>query len=195
MTPEYRSSDPDGRTDWRTALGAMLGADSDINALVFVTLMDAAKSAQDDLKAIMAGVKAINAAKQRLRELQCKINRDAAAAAVAEAEGKGIAFSSAGLGGARAYQRVEIPIPDPHSPDGVQLAVVSLVDRKVTSKAQLSAALETIRNGLDSMSEMGEMESLRLQMAMDRYSKMMTTLSNLLKKISDTEQSIVDNLK
>lgn len=45
------------------------------------------------------------------------------------------------------------------------------------------------------MSEMGEMESLRLQMAMDRMSKMMSTLSNLLKKISDTQNSIVQNLK
>jgi hypothetical protein len=32
------------------------------------------------------------------------------------------------------------------------------------------------------MSELGEMESLRLQMAMDRLSKFMTTLSNMLKK-------------
>lgn len=48
---------------------------------------------------------------------------------------------------------------------------------------------------LDSMSEMGEMESLRLQMAMDRLSKMMSTLSNILKKLSDTAESIVQNLK
>jgi hypothetical protein len=39
------------------------------------------------------------------------------------------------------------------------------------------------------------MESLRLQMAMDRMSKMMSTLSNLLKKISDTSQSITQNIK
>ena len=45
------------------------------------------------------------------------------------------------------------------------------------------------------MSEMGEMESLRLQMAMDRMSKMMSTLSNLLKKMSDTAESITQNLK
>ena len=32
-------------------------------------------------------------------------------------------------------------------------------------------------------------------MAMDRMSKMMTTLSNLLKKISDTQSSIVQNIK
>jgi hypothetical protein len=160
-----------------------------------VTMMEAAKSAQEDLKSIMAGVKAINAAKRKLRELQCKINRDAAAAAVAEAEGKGIAFSPAGLGGARAYQRVQIPIPDPDSADGIQMAVVSLVDGKVTRRAQITAALDTVKNDLDSMSELGEMESLRLQMAMDRLSKLMSTLSNLLKKISDTDQSIIQNLK
>lgn len=45
------------------------------------------------------------------------------------------------------------------------------------------------------MSEMGEMESLRLQMAMDRLSKMMSTLSNLLKKTSDTANAITQNLK
>ena len=54
---------------------------------------------------------------------------------------------------------------------------------------------EGIKRDLDSMSEMGEMESLRLQMAMDRLSKLMSTLSNLLKKSSDTAQSIVQNLK
>ena len=36
------------------------------------------------------------------------------------------------------------------------------------------------------MSDLGEVESLRLQLAMDRHSQFMTTLSNLLKKISDT---------
>ena len=57
-------------------------------------------------------------------------------------------------------------------------------------------ALQTkVKNDLDSMSEMGEMESLRLQMAMDRLSKMMSTLSNLLKKISNAADSIVQNLK
>ena len=39
------------------------------------------------------------------------------------------------------------------------------------------------------------MGSLRLQMAMDRLSKMMSTLSNLLKKLSDTAAAIIHNLK
>lgn len=54
---------------------------------------------------------------------------------------------------------------------------------------------DEIQNKLDSMSELGEMEALRLQMAMDRLSKFMQTLSNLLKKFSDTGSEIVQNLK
>ena len=63
------------------------------------------------------------------------------------------------------------------------------------TRAELDASIDQAKNDLDSMSEMGEVESLRLQMAMDRMSKMMSTLSNLLKKISDTQNSIAQNIK
>ena len=49
--------------------------------------------------------------------------------------------------------------------------------------------------GLDSMSEMSEMTSLRLQMTMDRRSKFLATLSNVEAKISATAQGITQNLK
>ena len=48
---------------------------------------------------------------------------------------------------------------------------------------------------MDSMSEMGETESLRLQMAMDRLSKMMSTLSNILQRIETTDAAITQNIK
>lgn len=76
---------------------------------------------------------------------------------------------------------------------------VNGVDRQFAELQKVSGAakneLEKIKNDLDSLSEMGEMESLRLQMAMDRMSKMMSMLSNIFKKISDTQQSILQNLK
>lgn len=59
----------------------------------------------------------------------------------------------------------------------------------------LAKTIESLKNDLDSMNELNEMESLRLQMAMDRMSKMMSTLSNLLKKMSDTSSQITQNLK
>jgi hypothetical protein len=43
--------------------------DADIEALVFIVMMEAAQSAQDDLKAIMQGVKDINKEKEKEREL------------------------------------------------------------------------------------------------------------------------------
>lgn len=70
-----------------------------------------------------------------------------------------------------------------------------MADATDKTVAELDKMLADTKASLDSMSEMGEMESLRLQMAMDRLSKMMSTLSNLLKKISDTASQIAQNLK
>jgi len=52
-----------------------------------------------------------------------------------------------------------------------------------------------ILDQLDSMNEMSERISLRLQMAMDRRSKFISTLSQMMKKISTTQDILVQNLK
>ena len=46
----------------------------------------------------------------------------------------------------------------------------------------MSDIIDSTKSDLNSLSEMGEMESLRLQMAMDRLSKLTAALSNILKK-------------
>jgi len=81
----------------------------------------------------------------------------------------------------------------------VDLAVRD-AERATRQGMKLMGALEdlsiaALRKDLDSMSEMGETESLRLQMAMDRLGKLMSTLSNILKKTSDTAATIAANLK
>ena len=134
------------------ALGQL--REGDIEALTFLVMMEAAKSAQEDLKSIMDGVKAINDAKASNRRT-ARINSARPRAAI-------------------------------------NRAAISVVPR---SKQDIDAQIERVKDDLDSMSEMGEMESLRLQMAMDRMSKMMSTLSNLLKKMSDTNTTITQNLK
>ena len=167
----------------------------DIQATAFVVMMEAAKSAREDLKAIIASVEAVNAAKRHQRELLAKINRDVIEAVVADAEGREVEFSPLGLGEKCGYEQVQLAIPDPESPGRVRFAVVSLVDGAVTSRHHLEAAKEVVQGILDSMSELGEMESLRLQMAMERQSKMMETTSNLLKRTSETNQTITQNIK
>jgi hypothetical protein len=45
------------------------------------------------------------------------------------------------------------------------------------------------------LSEMGEADLLRMQMAMDRMSKLMSVLSNFLVRMSNTADGLVQNLK
>jgi len=56
-------------------------------------------------------------------------------------------------------------------------------------------AAQADKNKRDSMNEMSEMTSMRLQMAMDCRSKFVETLSNIMKKMSDTDNSITQNMK
>ena len=63
------------------------------------------------------------------------------------------------------------------------------------SKEQLDNVVDGLKQDIDSQSELGEMASLRLQMAMDRMSKFEQTLANMLKKIDNTQSAITQNLK
>ena len=129
----------------------VLGQDpGDIEALAFLVLMQASRSAQEDMRAVMDQVREINAAKKRWRE-----------------------------------QR------RPTRADETDLdAVFQLVATLYVKQLQADLTRQ-----LDSMSEMGQMEQLRLLMAMDRVTKLMSTLSNLLKKLADAAGQITQNLK
>lgn len=128
--------------------------DADVETLAFVVMMQATKSSQDDLKAIMDQINAVSTQKRKVRK------------ALEQRPDRGLDL----------------------------LSVTSLISTAIV-RAELDLVVDQIKQDIDSMSEMGEMESLRLQMAMDRMSKMMSTLSNLLKKMSDTASAITQNLK
>jgi len=76
--------------------------------------------------------------------------------------------------------------------------LLSSVDKPPTNDGTAGAKhadLQSASSHLDSTGEGRETESLRLQMAMDRLSKMMSTLSNLLHRIETTEAAITRNVK
>ena len=172
-----------------TVLGSL--ANSDIEALAFIVMVEAAKSAAEDLKEIMNEIQAKNAAKQKLRELLKKVKCD-----IANNSGKvRLEFGQNGMGSERAYHHVFIPVEDPCSESGLKLIETELHQGRITDISILESIRDDLRDKLDSLSEMGEMESLRLQMIMDRRSKMIQTLSNIMKKMSDTSQSIIQNIK
>lgn len=154
---------------------------ADIEALAFIVLMQASKSAQEDLKAIMEGVKAINNQKERLRQLMNDVKRERAGShpndtPCASPDCKALAASlrtfTAQLPG-----KARLTLPP------------------IATMGDLAGVEAKLKGSLDSLSEMGETESLRLQMAMDRMSKFMTALSNIMKKLSDTSDAIIANLK
>ena len=60
---------------------------------------------------------------------------------------------------------------------------------------KVQADTDALQDDKDTLSDMGEQDQLRLQMAMDRYSKLMATLSNMMQKQSDTSSAILGNMK
>ncbi len=105
------------------------GGDMDIMAMALIVMMEAARSAREDLKGIMDGVKGINGSREQLR-------------------------------------------------------------REL-------AAMQQIRGdaGASGLSALSQQQQLRMQLALDRISKFEQALSNMLKKIADTQNTIVGNMK
>lgn len=64
-----------------------------------------------------------------------------------------------------------------------------------TTLAQIDANKEAWDGAKDSLDELGDELSLKLQMAMDRLSQVQSTLSNTMKKISETASGIIANMK
>ncbi len=71
----------------------------------------------------------------------------------------------------------------------------TITHRNVLSARQINQDYSDIKNDLDSMNEMSEMTSMRLQMAMDRRSKFVEALTNVLKKIEETDSTIIQSIK
>jgi ketosteroid isomerase-like protein len=170
------------------------GAGGDIDALVFSVMMDAASDAEADLRLMMKEIQSINAAKRRMRDLICKVRADIVTNTKVEPDGE-LSFASGGLGSEESYHQAPLPVPDPGCAGGVQTVVSDLYEGPITQVEQLRLVREALEAKLDSMSEMSEMTSLRLQMMMDRRSKFISTLSNIMKKVSTTQDTLIQNLK
>jgi hypothetical protein len=59
----------------------------------------------------------------------------------------------------------------------------------------LKSLQEELEGKLDALNEMSEMTALRLQMTMDRRSKTISTLSQMMKKVSATQDTLAQNIK
>jgi hypothetical protein len=160
-------------------------AGSDIEAVAFLVMMQATNAMDKDLQQIMAEVQAMTDAKQKLRDLMNQLNKG-----VATGTGKPDAPCLTPLCRSLASELRELATATAGLGHPVRLQAPAN-----PTYANLRTLQGPLQQNLDSMNEMSEMTSLRLQMAMDRRSKFVETLSNIMKKLSDTSESIVQNMK
>jgi hypothetical protein len=173
---EVPQRDHAGSDDARTA--ALLDV-ADVASMAFIVVEEAARSAREDLAAIMASVRGIDEQKRAWREAVDALNTAGARAAehlstvdrltveasraVGEAlDGYGESFSETALEQLDSW------------------AVHSRLESERLQQQLQDAGFVAER--LDTLTERSELESLRLQQVMDRRSKLIATLSGILTK-------------
>lgn len=130
-----------------------------IEDLAFIVLMNAARSADDDLRDQINAAKQINDQKKKQRENAGK-----------QSDGKPSRSNT---------PKVELP-------------------RQVRTpprNSRLSDYLASQQLPADSLSELGEEQQLKLQQTMEAKEKAEQAISDMMKKFSETQSSIISNMK
>lgn len=154
----------------RSAVAGLAKAEGiDPETLVAIVLLEAAKAADRDLAATLAELKAASERKAAMR----------AALAALKSSRESTKSTKA-------------------------CATFTCLDALPVSAEYTKADLEAVKQSLagigegrreDTLSELGEQAAAHMQVYQDRYSRFLATLSNLLKKASDTSAQITQNLK
>ncbi len=168
----------------RSRFGGTALSGNDIDSLAFIVLMQATDDMDQDLQQMMAEMKSITASKQQLRDLISEVNKDARSGA------RPTAPCSTSTCRSLAARISQIETAAPKSPKLVRLQVPAN-----PTFGELRQVQDKLNANLDSMNDLSEATSLRLQMTMDRRSKFLETMSNIMKKISTTSDTVVQNLK
>jgi uncharacterized spore protein YtfJ len=179
----------------------------------FIVLAMATKDMDDDIRMIMAEIKAVNGAKQKLRD-QIKQLNEWISEEMSKTKGgaKSSDIDNTAVSGKPSQttgkpQPVKpapvraIPLEKASSPlihlEYVKTPAVSPLPPRSSgvSIEGLKSLLDEREDELDGLNELSEMTSLRLQMTMDRRSKFISTLSQMMKKGSTTQDILVQNIK
>lgn len=175
----------------------------DVEEAAFIVLSLAAAEMDGDLRAVLAEAKAAGAAKARLREMIGKLDRwiadEAAGGKKTASRSETVTARQAAAAPVPAARRM---VPETKTSPAIRLeyfkapVFAPLPARNPgLDAARLAAIRDGVRANLDTLNEMSEMTSLRLQTAMDRRSKFIETLSQIMKKIGSTQETLAQNLK
>jgi hypothetical protein len=215
--PSIASGTPFAAIQKRTELDAIVEfaglSGMDVSEAAFIVMAMATKDMDDDIRMIMAEIKAMTAAKQKLRDQIKQLNdwisqemakdrQELKTSDVEKARASGAKPSVAGkpqparAALARGVTLEKAVSPVIHFEYAKAPAIPPLPPKNSGTTIQgLKSLLDELTSELDGMNEMSEMTSLRLQMTMDRRSKFISTLSQMMKKTSTTQDTLVQNIK
>ena len=184
-----------------------------VSEAAFIVLGMTAKDTDDDIWMIMAEIKAVDAAKQKLRDCIAELNRWLSEEMGKYSGSKDVDNEKVGTAAppARGVQTAGKPKPLRMPRIVLVMATARMThveyltapvipplpsrDSSGATIQALKSLLDELKGKLDRMNELSEMTSLRLQMTMDRRSKFIETLSQMMKKDSTTQDILVQNIK
>ena len=185
---------------------------TDVSEAAFIVLSMATKDMDDDIRMIMAEIKATSAAKQKLRDLIKELNswisqEMSKHPGSEDIDNEKVEKPGTTAGAARPAVKAMAPplrritLETKVSPmihlEYVKTPVIPPLPPRNSGLpvSGLESLLDDIKGKLDGLNEMSEMTSLRLQITMERRSKIIQTLSNIMKKIGTTQETLVQNIK
>lgn len=158
----------------------------DINALVAIVMMQTLNDSEKDLQNMMSQTQKITDAKQKLRDLltqtqlEIKSNSTLDAKALCQtALCKSLPSSIGEISNATANLQKPVRIFIPAKP----------------TFADLRTLPGQLQSNLDSLNDISQAQQMKLQMLMDQRSKLIETMSNLMKTMGDTSSAIIQNIK
>ncbi len=138
----------------------------DIEALVMLIIMEASKDANQDLKDMLAEMKKNNDQKNQMRESN------------------------------QLMKQQQLKIKDSLRKDyNTSTAIQTVKPKDSISKASTNISKIKLEDKKDSFADLNEEQQLRMQLYMERKNKAEAAISNLMKKIAETQNQIIQNLK
>jgi prefoldin subunit 5 len=189
-----------------------LSSTMDIDALIYVVLMESVNDMASDLQQQMSAMQALTAAKAQLRQLLDQVNQDIAALTSASPSTPCKTSSCQSLG-----SHLTAVVTQCRQSESKGFAEVAsngtgyAVDAKVSgaktvgmmvlggsgppTKGELDQVQRYLTNQLNGMNDLSDEMQTELQMITDRRSKLLEAMSNLMKTTSDANQAMIANLK
>ena len=167
----------------RSARARLAGQDfsnADIDALVLLVMAQAARDAEADLRDAMDAMQASRKEKEAMR-----------------AQAKGQKVQAAGLSTQVRAEYADASRPAAATCGGTpcQARAVLPASVQLTPVAPAGPGGSPPAEPADSMSEMSQQDQQQMQLLMDRKAKLEATLSEIMKKNSDTTSNLTSNLK